>query len=351
MSHAEPLQEKYAVQEKLQEGTETVQEYAEKLAQIVETVEQKYGIEFHYAVPEGWVPPELPDDLLSTVQPDRLEPILDKPQVTSEALDWLKKFPLSAMIKFGWLERFGDDADQVVALFDFFGIISMAQWETKWVQSTVAFRKTKVFESDPESLSVWLCQGEHQARRITCQTYVADKFRQTLSAIRALTLEPPKVFQDQLVQLSADVGVAVVFVPQIGKARVSGAARWLSPQQALIQLSLGYKTDDHLWFSFFHEAGHLLLHQDQAMFLEEEGQTKDAKEAEANRFAADVLIPPEQLAQFLKERRGGISKQAITDFAHQIGIAPGIIVGRLQHDSHLPRSHCNGLKRKFKWGE
>jgi hypothetical protein len=37
-------------------------------------------------------------------------------------------------------------------------------------------------------------------------------------------------------------------------------ANRLSPGKALIQLSLRYKTNDHLWFSLFHEAGHVLLH-------------------------------------------------------------------------------------------
>jgi len=32
-------------------------------------------------------------------------------------------------------------------------------------------------------------------------------------------------------------------------------------QKALIQLSLSYKTNDHLWFTFFHKAGHRVMRQ------------------------------------------------------------------------------------------
>jgi hypothetical protein len=35
----------------------------------------------------------------------------------------------------------------------------------------------------------------------------------------------------------------------------------------------------------------------------------------------------------------------IKTFAHEAGIAPGIIVGRLQHDGALPWTHGNTLKR------
>jgi Zn-dependent peptidase ImmA (M78 family) len=37
-------------------------------------------------------------------------------------------------------------------------------------------------------------------------------------------------------------------------------ARWLTPAKALIQLSFRYQTDDHLWFTLFHEIAHVLRH-------------------------------------------------------------------------------------------
>ncbi|MBK6514442.1 MAG: hypothetical protein IPG04_10075 [Polyangiaceae bacterium] len=51
---------------------------------------------------------------------------------------------------------------------------------------------------------------------------------------------------------------------------MSGLARWLHKDQALIQLSLRHKTADHLWFSF-HEAGHILLHGKKTIFIDENG--------------------------------------------------------------------------------
>ena len=33
------------------------------------------------------------------------------------------------------------------------------------------------------------------------------------------------------------------------------------------------------------------------------------------------------------------------------GVAPGIVVGRLQHDMLLPNSHGNGLKVFFRWSD
>jgi Zn-dependent peptidase ImmA (M78 family) len=118
-------------------------------------------------------------------------------------------------------------------------------------------------------------------------------------------------------------------------------------------LSLRHKTDDHLWFTFFHEAAHILLHGKREIFLEDDdevGEDVHTKEEEANRFAADFLIPAEVLHRF-RPRGSHYSHEDIIDFARRLGIAPGIVVGRLQHDGRLDKANCNRLKRHFIWGE
>src|SRR2546430_1640691 len=136
-------------------------------------------------------------------------------------------------------------------------------------------------------------------------------------------------------RLCAEAGVAVVFIPELPNTRASGAAKWLSPTKALIQLSLYGKSDDKLWFSFFHEAGHLLFHGRKLTFVHDENskaenQFKDVKEEEADRFARDFLIPPAEYRRIAATHN--TSTRIISKFAEEIGIAPGIVVGRLQHD-------------------
>jgi Zn-dependent peptidase ImmA (M78 family) len=129
---------------------------------------------------------------------------------------------------------------------------------------------------------------------------------------------------------------------------VSGAARWLTPSKALIQLSLRYKASDQLWFSFFHEAGHLLLHGKREFFLDlHDARAKKKEEEEANTFAGDVLIPRSAYRALLRE--GVPTKGRIVEFASDIGVSPDIVLGRLQHDRHLPFNRFNDLKRKLKW--
>ena len=105
--------------------------------------------------------------------------------------------------------------------------------------------------------------------------------------------------------------------------------------------------EEALWFTFFHEAAHILLHGKRDVFIEGL-DSGDVREEEANRFAADFLIPPAGLKALLC-RPGHITLDRISQFAAEIGIAPGIVVGRLQHEKQLPRSHGNGLKRRLDW--
>lgn len=260
--------------------------------------------------------------------------------------EWLRCFPIKDMARWGWITQHKEPVQQLRELLNFFGVASPRQWEGLYSETWVSFRKSAAFECNAKALTAWLRRGELEARSIESKPYNGDNFRSILGEARKLTAAPPERFQPELPRLCSDAGVAVVFIPEIPKIRASGATRWLSPGKALIQLSLRYKTDDQLWFTFFHEAGHILLHGKRDVFIE--GLSKsDSLEEEANRFAADFLIPRSLLNDFIQA--GDRSKRAIESFAEQIGIAPGIVVGRLQNEGYIPQSHCNALKQHFEW--
>ena len=145
----------------------------------------------------------------------------------------------------------------------------------------------------------------------------------------------------------AEAGVAVVFVPSLPKTGVSGATRWMNANKAIIQLSLRYRTNDHLWFTFFHEAGHILLHGKKDLFLEYKNGLDDEKEQQANQFAQNELIPEKAMNQFISQ--GDLTKNSIKAFAKEVGIAPGIVVGQLQHRDLINYQTFNDLKQTYKW--
>ncbi len=187
-----------------------------------------------------------------------------------------------------------------------------------------------------------------------CQPYDARRFREVLQEIRSLTQQPVKDVWSTIVAKCAEAGVVVALTPAFPNTGISGATRWLSPQKAILQLSLRYKRDDQLWYSFFHEVGHILRHGKKNLYLEQDERPEgvDKEEEEADRFAADFLIPSAALSKFVTQHtRKFYSAKDVAQFAESLEIAPGIVVGRLQHDGCLPPSHLNNLKQKLDWGE
>jgi hypothetical protein len=269
----------------------------------------------------------------------------ERARLASQA-SWLRSLPVSAMVKHGWIRRRSDRAMQVKELLQFFEVSSPEQWAQRIERQSVSFRRSAAFETDKPAMAAWLQRGLRLAEDTVSAPFDQDRFQASLGHARGLTRERPEQSVPRLQSLCAEAGVVVALVPELPRCRVWGATRWLSPSKALVQLSLRYKTDDHFWFSFFHEAGHILLHGKKAVFLEG-GKSSTDEERQANAFAANFLIPPKALAEYV--RTASFSMVSIQKFADRVGVAPGIVVGRLQHDGVLAPNRCNAFKRRMSW--
>ena len=258
---------------------------------------------------------------------------------------WLEEFPVREMERRGWIPTCRSKIDKVRALLKFLGVSSFAAWE----QTVVGFRISPGAKVWKGALAVWLRKGELDGREIETASYGEAGFRAVLPVIRALTTEDPSVFVPQMTELCADAGVAVVFTPELPRSAAYGSARWLTQDKALIQLSLRGKRDDQLWFSFFHEACHVLRHRVREIHIDGiDGVDHD--EADADRFAEDALIPGEAWGNFVDQ--GSFDEVTVRAFANEVGIVPGIVVGRLQHEGVVPwRSGLNALKVRLIWRE
>jgi len=266
-------------------------------------------------------------------------------QLAAQA-QWLERFPVRELVRGGWLRPARDAGEQLRQLLTFLGVASPAQWEALYAKRQVAFRSSNAFEGRPETMSAWLRCGAVDAAGQHCEPYDRTRFLEALVQVRGLTSGTPDEFVPKMKDLFAGAGVAVVLIRQFKGSRVSGSARWLSSQKALIQLSPRYRTNDQFWFTFFHEAAHILLHGKKLIFLDSDTR-RGVLETEATEWASQFLIPTSALEGFLDS--GSPTRSRILRFAEEIGVAPGIVVGRLQHDRELPANHCNDLKVRLEW--
>lgn len=261
---------------------------------------------------------------------------------------WASSFPVKDLTRHHLVEKGPDPAATVAALLRYFRVSSPDAWATQWLSPTAVFRASPTYKSQPHAASAWLRWGELLAEEISTMPFDAKSLRDIIPDVRALSRQDLALARQQLDDLLASVGVALVLTPEFTGVHLSGAARWLAPDKALIQLSLRHKTDDQFWFSLFHEIRHLLQGKKIDFIDDDEPSTKDAIELDADQFARDTLIPPAAYADLIRD--SAMTAQRIRVFAKGEGIAPGIVVGRLQRDQRIPRSHFNDLKKLITFG-
>lgn len=286
----------------------------------------------------------------------------DEAQARQQALEqsvrwenWARSFPLRDMRKLQFsLQPARSDVD---TLLNYLGVSSPESWNAVWQHCDIAYRQTRKLSKSMAPISAWVRETELVAAEIETESFDETVLRALMDDLRRLTTERADEAMGTVQSLCAKAGVAVVCVPELPKSGISGCARWLSDKKALVGLTLRHETDDQMWFSFFHEVGHLLLHKRLRPFVLDNAADNlfdrvidpemEKYETEANQFAADILIPPAALADFIK--RDTFSNDDIYDFAEAAGIAPGIVVGRLQYMGLLQAYQGNALKQKLEW--
>ena len=252
-------------------------------------------------------------------------------------VDWVKQFSYAKMSALNFVPKTQNKEERVGNLLRFFGVASPKQWESIYSQLQGAARESKSCKSELGDFSAWLRAGEIKAGDIVSKPYSKKAFQKALQQIWRLTRENPAEIWPQVIQLCANAGVAVVIVPELPKTHVFGFTRWLTQRKALLQLSDRYKIDDMFpWFTFFHEAAHILLHGKQNSFVEFRGADKSKEEQEADQWAGEFLFPQflflqQDRQRFLQSIPSSPSAVAIQTFAARIGVAEGIVLGRLQH--------------------
>jgi len=260
---------------------------------------------------------------------------------------WLKELPVANMVKFGWVNKHSKKVEQVSELLKFFGVASVDAWRTQYAEPLAAFRASDKQPKTPGAVAAWLRQGERQVNEMVTTSFNKKAFRLALDELRSLTQETdPKVFMPTIVETCSGAGVAVVFESVPTGCPASGATKWIGSDKAMLMLSFRYKTNDHFWFSFFHEAAHLLLHGKKMLFIETKVLDNE-QEDEANDFARNILIPKQDAEQLTMLN---FSASAVRSFAKSVGVEPGIVVGRMQHEEILPwATKLNSLKVRYGW--
>ena len=200
------------------------------------------------------------------------------------------------------------------------------------------------------AVAAWLRQATCEAEALTTASWSASSLRDSLDAVKALTWnKDPSNFLPKLQNLLASAGVALVVLRALPGCPASGAALFLSRDRAMIAVSGRFLADDQFWFTVTHEIAHLLLHQPDQAILDDpysHDEVDAPEEQEANRFAAEALLPATVRARVPARV---LTHRDVISLARAAGVAPGIVVGQLQFGNLIGYDQLNRLKRRYRW--
>ncbi len=275
---------------------------------------------------------------------------LEEESKVSDQEEIARQIPYNELSKYKYVDPTRKISEKVKNLFKFFQIADFSVLKTN-ESSIIAknlYRKSDKFNLNPYILMTWLRMGEIQVTKLSLGKFKPRILQNYLHEIRSLTLEKPDIFVKRLGEIGQDSGVGILFVREFKSFPVWGATKWIR-KNPCIYVNLRSKTNDHLWFSLFHEIGHVLLHGKQEILIRtDKSETEDDFEKEANEFASNFLIPKEKYELFVLDKP--ITDTKVKKFAEDIGIAPGIVVGRLQHERIIRYdSYLGGLKVNYNW--
>ena len=209
-----------------------------------------------------------------------------------------------------------------------------------------AWRQQTALDVNPIAVATWLQLARNAADASTrgqeLPAFSAQALNDMLPALRAMSSvrhpgEPG--IADALGNRLAETGVILLFLPEVAGARTFGVTVW-ERENPVIVMSLRGKTDSQFWFTLFHEIGHVLLHAGKSTDPAIDGlEAGDPREAEADAFANDILIPPSERERLRRARK----LDDVRSLAVELGTSPGVLVGYLHHENVWPHNRGRGL--------
>ena len=253
-------------------------------------------------------------------------------------LELAKRFPYSEMAKYGWIPRTRESKEKVINLRKYFEIVELSLLETRQL-TNIACRRLAITEKSDLALLAWAQEAKIKAREIKTAPINIKRLISSMPEIRKMTVLKPKEFSPKIRKCLADCGIALVFLPHLNGSFLQGAS-FVDGNKIVVGLTARGRDADKFWFSLFHELAHIALGH-----VGQPAGTSEDDEKAADKWSGNILIPYDEFESFRMDR--DYSEMRVLQFAKALGIAPGIIVGRMQSEGMIKYSMLNNLKEKY----
>ena len=256
-------------------------------------------------------------------------------------------FPVKEMIRRGWIPNPTNIDDLEEHFKRFFGIDEL----TPDLDVCAAFRRGANFDKGAQD--AWLVRARQLAGTIRTRTYDPETLDACLRDLRQLLIDP--VETRHVPRILAENGIRLLLIEPLPNSKIDGVCFWLDKTSPVVALSLRFDRIDWFWFTLFHELMHV-KHRDgmnQAIVdggLVDEEPASDLPESEkrADREAQDLLVPDNEIENFIARVRPLYSYDRVVGFANRLHVHPGIVVGQLQRRREIPYANLRKLLEKVK---
>lgn len=253
---------------------------------------------------------------------------LEEQDKMEQDLNLLKEIPYKEMSEFGWVPETTDRVERAINCRRFFGVAELGSIQHSY---SVAFRKHKeIKEISDLGVLTWIRRAEMEALSIDVDNFNKRKLKALIPTFREMTRKDLNEVFPEMQRLCAECGVVLILIPYLPKTYICGATIWKNDKVILALSGMG-KRADGFWFTLFHEMAHLINHSGKQSHISYDNENE---EDEADLEARNYLISEEQYKFFINNYDYRV-KDNIVKYSEEIGIAPFILLGRLQYEGLL----------------
>lgn len=256
-------------------------------------------------------------------------------------------FPVKEMIRRGWIPNSTNIDDLEKCFKAFFGVNEL----TPDLDVCAAFRRGANFDKGAQD--AWLVRARQLAAVIHTKKYDPAALDVCLKGLRRLLIDPLET--RHVPRILTESGIRFILIEPLPNSKIDGVCFWLDKTSPVVALSLRFDRIDWFWFTLFHELMHVKHRDgmnepivDGGLVDEEPASDLPESEKRADREAQELLVPHNEIENFIARVRPLYSYDRVVGFANRLCVHPGIVVGQLQRRKEIPYANLRKLLEKVK---
>ena len=274
---------------------------------------------------------------------------IDRAKAMDEQIEVVDVIDYTYFVKNRLLPEVKSKVEKVMQLCTFLKVSDLQILKRRDLLASFRTTVTSVTDKNVINANVWLQTALNKGLAMKVDPFDEKKLKAHIKEIRSMTLQEPNEFLPRLCEIFNECGVAFVLLPALKNCGINGVVKWYD-DKVVLALNDRFKYADAFWFSLFHEIKHVFQKKKTKVIIncnDDLLELDEEFEKEADDFATETLIPKDDYNSYFDDKGRYISKGDVERFAKYVGIHPGIVVGRLQHDKKIAHSSMMDMRQKY----